>query len=291
MKLHTSIILDLLRVRQWTKNLLIFAAIIFVNKLFDPAYFLKVITGFFLLSFAASSIYIINDLKDAKEDKHHPEKKLRPIASGVIGQEFASGLCAILMLVSLAGSFLISVNFFFVILAYIIMMVLYTLSLKHIVILDVFIIAAGFVIRAVSGAVIINVAISPWFLICTSLAALFMALAKRRYELSSVADPSKHRKILLEYSVPLLDEMISVVTSSTVIAYSLYTFTSKTGESHNYLMYTIPFVLYGIFRYLYLIHKKNLGGSPEMILLKDKPLLINIIIYSIFVVAIVYFVK
>ena len=170
------------------------------------------------------------------------------------------------------------------------MTVFYTLKLKHMVILDVFEVAAGFVIRAAAGALVISVFISPWLLICTTLVALFVALSKRRHELS-LPDAQSHRKVLREYSIPLLDQMISVVTASTVVAYSLYAFTSPTAEKHNYLMLTVPFVLYGIFRYLYLVHKKNLGGSPEAVFLKDIPMIVNIVLYIISCVIIVYFIK
>ncbi len=291
MKLHAKQFLDLLRIKQWIKNPLIYIALIFTNNLFDALLFLKVTVGFFLLCFAASSIYIINDIKDAKEDKHHPEKKSRPIAAGDISVEFAAAISGILMLISLAGSFVIDMNFFWIMLVYAGMNLLYTFKLKHVVILDIFIVAAGYVIRAAAGALIINVAISPWLLICTSLLALFVILAKRRYEMTMLEDASKHRKILDEYSVPLIDEMTSVATASTVIAYSLYTFTSETAAQHNYLMLTIPFVLYGIFRYLYLIHKKNLGGNPELIFLKDVPTIINIVLWVAANVIIVYFLK
>jgi 4-hydroxybenzoate polyprenyltransferase len=168
--------------------------------------------------------------------------------------------------------------------------VAYTFKLKHLVILDILTVASNYVIRAISGAIIINVAISPWLLICTSLLALFVILGKRRYELS-LASAIKHRKILEEYSIPLLDEMISVTTASTISAYALYTFTSETALRHNYLLLTIPFVLYGIFRYLYLIHKKNMGGSPENIFLKDLPTIINIILWIMTIVIIVYLIK
>jgi 4-hydroxybenzoate polyprenyltransferase len=291
MKLHTTQFLDLLRVKQWIKNPLIYIALIFTNNLFNPSLFLKVTVGFFLLSFAASAIYIVNDIKDAKEDRHHPEKKNRPIASGDITPSFAWVICAILAVFALAGAFIIDRGFFFVILTYMVMNLLYTYKLKQVVILDIFIVAAGYVLRAIAGAVIINVAISPWLLICTSLLALFVIMAKRRYEMTMLSDASKHRKILDEYSVPLIDEMMSVVTASTVIAYSLYTFTSATAARHQYLMLTIPFVLYGIFRYLYLIHKKNLGGNPEYIFLKDMPMIVNILLWVAANVVIVYFLK
>lgn len=291
MKLHSKQLFSLLRIKQWIKNLLIYIALIFTNNLFNSILFLKVTAGFFLLCFAASSIYIINDIRDAAEDRRHPEKKSRPIASGEISVEFAASISAILMLFSLAGSFFINTGFFFIITAYIAMNLLYTFKFKYVVILDLFIVAAGYVLRAAAGALIINVAISPWLLICTSLLALFVILAKRRYEITMLEDAAKHRKILEEYSVPLLDEMTSVVTASTVIAYSLYTFTSETAAQHHYLMLTIPFVLYGIFRYLYLMHKKNLGGSPELIFLKDLPTITNIILWLAANVVIVYFLK
>ena len=290
MKFHSGVILDLLRVKQWTKNLLIYAALVFTNNLFNPLYFGKVTVGFFLLCFAASGLYIFNDLSDYKSDKLHPQKKNRPIVAGAVQKNFAWFLGILLLLISLTGSFFLNFQFFLLVIAYMIMTTLYTLSLKHVVIIDVFILSTGFVLRAIAGALVLSVTISPWLLICTFLLALFLALAKRRNELT-FPDAHKHRKILEEYSIPLLDEMISIVTASTVIAYSLYTFTSSTAAKHNYLMLTIPFVLYGIFRYLYLIHKKNLGGSPEAILLKDMPVLIDIILFVATTIVIVYFVK
>jgi len=290
MKLHAGVILDLLRVKQWTKNLLIYAALIFTNNLFNPVYFGKVTLGFFLLCFAASSLYIFNDLADYKSDKLHPQKKNRPIAAGAVQKDFAWFLGLLLMTISLIGSFFLNFHFFLLIIVYLAMTTSYTLSLKYVVIIDVFILSAGFVLRAIAGALVLSVSISPWLLICTFLLALFLAFAKRRNELT-IPDAHKHRKILEEYSIPLLDEMISVVTASTVIAYSLYTFTSSTAAKHNYLMLTIPFVLYGIFRYLYLVHKKNMGGSPESILLKDKPTLVNIVLFVSATIIIVYFIK
>jgi 4-hydroxybenzoate polyprenyltransferase len=290
MKMHAGVIADLLRIKQWTKNILIYAALIFTGGLFNPAQFGKVTIGFFLLCFAASSLYIFNDLSDYKSDRAHPQKKNRPIASGAVQKDFAWFFAILLMVISLAGSFFLNFQFFLLIIFYMVMTTLYTLSLKHMVIIDVFILSTGFVLRAIAGALVLSVTISPWLLICTFLGALFLALAKRRSELT-IPDAHKHRKILEEYSLPLLDEMISVVTASTVIAYSLYTFTSSTAVKHNYLMLTIPFVLYGIFRYLYLIHKKNLGGSPEVILLKDMPILIDVVLAIATTIIIVYIVK
>lgn len=290
MKDKTETLFELLRIRQWIKNLLIYIALIFTNNLFNFSLLIKTTIGFILLCFAASSIYIFNDIKDAKEDSHHPEKKRRPIASGKVKTSFAFSISILLIIISLFGSFVIEKKFFIVILIYILLSLSYTLKLKNIVILDILVIATNYVLRAISGAIIINVAISPWLFICTSLLALFVIMAKRRYELN-LTSAIKHRKILEEYSIPLLDEMISVTTASTIAAYALYTFTSETASRHNYLLLTMPFVLYGIFRYLYLIHKKNLGGSPEYIFLKDIPTIINIILWIISIIIIVYIIK
>jgi 4-hydroxybenzoate polyprenyltransferase len=285
-----KITFELLRIRQWIKNFLIFIALIFTNNLFNFNLLLKTAAGFILLCFASSSIYIFNDIKDAKEDKYHPVKRHRPIASGKINTTFAFFISILLLIISFFGSFMLEKKFFALIVIYVLLSISYTSVLKNIVILDILIIAINYVLRAISGAIIIHVAISPWLLICTSLLALFVILAKRRYELN-LSSAVKHRKILKEYSIPLLDEMISVTTASTISAYALYTFTSETAIRHNYLLLTIPFVLYGIFRYLYLIHKKNLGGSPEYIFLKDIPTIINIVLWISSIIIIVYFVK
>ncbi|OPZ63773.1 MAG: Decaprenyl-phosphate phosphoribosyltransferase [Candidatus Aerophobetes bacterium ADurb.Bin490] len=291
MTAHVKTISDLLRVKQWIKNLLLFAALLFTGNIFTLPLLLKVITAFFLFCFAASSLYIVNDLKDAKEDRLHPQKKNRPIASGAVGKEFAVTLAVFLALISLSSAYFLNFFFFAVLLSYMVMTSLYTVYLKHLVILDVLTVAAGFVLRPVAGAVVIDAAISPWLLVCTTLLALFVILSKRKHELVTLTDASKHRKTLAEYSPELLDQMISIVTSSTLIAYCLYTFSSSTGSNHPYMMFTIPFVLYGIFRYLYLLHKKNLGGAPELIFLKDIPMIIDISLWVISSAAIITFLK
>jgi 4-hydroxybenzoate polyprenyltransferase len=291
MSRSTSLILELLRVKQWIKNLLVFGALIFTNNITNSQLLLKTVTAFFLFSFASSALYIINDVRDKKEDKLHPEKKNRPIASGSVPVSFALALALILAVLSAVSSYLISIPFFIALVSYMLLSFSYSMKLKHLVILDVLIVASGFVIRAAAGALVINVSISPWLLICTSLLALFVVLAKRRHEITLLTDASKHRKILEEYSLPMLDQMISVVTASTVIAYSLYAFTSPTAQKHNYLMLTIPFVLYAIFRYLYLIHKKNQGGSPESVFLKDKPMIIDVLLWTVSSIAIISFIK
>jgi len=285
------VLADLLRVKQWIKNLLIFAALLFTGNIFNPLLLLKTITAFLLFSFTASALYIMNDLKDFKEDRLHPVKKLRPIASGAVPHMYAATVAGILIFLGLLGSYFLDFSFFLTVLSYAILTTLYTYYLKHVVILDVFEVALGFILRPIAGALVIGAVISPWLLICTTLLALFVILSKRRNELTVMEDAHKHRKILAEYSVPMLDQMINIVTASTVIAYSLYTFTSDTASRHHLMMLTIPFVLYGIFRYLYLTHKKNMGGAPEQIFLKDLPMIIDAVLWVVTSAAIIMLAK
>jgi len=268
-----------MRPKQWIKNLLIFAGIIFSQKLFVQGYILKTLFAFAVFCLLSGSVYIINDLVDIEKDKAHPKKKNRPLASGQLSVSLAAVFVILSTAASLGGAFWIDFNFGLVSLAYFLLTLSYSFKLKNIVIIDVLAIALGFIFRAVAGAVVIAVDISPWLLVCTFLLALFLALTKRRHELALLEDNARsHRKILDEYEPEMLDQMISVVTSSTVMAYSLYTFTS--GHSV-YLMATIPFVIYGIFRYQYLVHRKDIGGSPETALLKDPPMVINIALWVI----------
>jgi len=267
----------------------LFAGIIFAQKFLDPDLLLKAILGFVIFCLLSGAGYIINDVVDRKQDAIHPRKRERPIASGRFSPAEATLIAISLMVVSLAASFWTSPLFGFAALGYLSLNLGYSFSFKNIVIVDVMALALGFVLRAVAGALIVAVEISPWLLLCTILLALFLGLSKRRHELILLEDDAlNHRRILQEYSPSLLDEMISVVTSSTVMAYTLYTFFSKTATKTHYLMLTVPFVLYGIFRYLYLIHQKNEGGSPEVLLLTDKPLLIDILLWLIAVFLILY---
>lgn len=276
-----------MRPKQWTKNLLLFAAVIFAQKTFVPGYLLKSFYAFIIFCFLSGSVYLINDLVDIEKDKLHPIKKNRPLASGRIKVSFVVFSAIFITLVSLSCAFFLQPYLGWVALAYFLTTLSYTFKLKNIVIIDVIVIAIGFICRALAGIVVINVAISPWLLVCTFLLALFLALTKRRHELLLLDEKAhSHREILNEYLPEMLDQMISVVTSSTVMAYSLYTFTS--GHSV-YLMTTIPFVIYGIFRYLYLVHKRDFGGSPEAALLKDPPMLINIILWVVACSLILYF--
>jgi len=280
-----------LRPKQWTKNLFIFAALVFSKNLFNLPLLIETSLAFFIFCLLSGCVYIVNDLADLESDKKHPLKSQRPLASGKLKFSEAVGALIILVPVSLGFSFYMGMPFFLTALGYLFLQLAYSFLLKHIIILDVLSVACGFILRVVAGAMAIQVKISPWLLICTILLALFLALSKRRHELILLEEGAQdHRKILKEYSPYLLDQMISVVTASTVMAYALYTMSGETIKKFGTknLIFTIPFVLYGIFRYLYLIHQKKAGGNPESILLTDKPLIIAIILWIIAVALILY---
>jgi 4-hydroxybenzoate polyprenyltransferase len=288
-------LLTAMRPRQWTKNLLIFLALFLsvneswqVTDLAEASRLMGVVSlGFLLFCLLSASEYLINDLLDIEKDRLHPTKRLRPLAAGNLSPTFALGSATVMAASSLAFAYLISPPFALVCLAYFTMMLAYSFVLKRIVIIDVFTIAVGFVLRAVAGAVIISVPISPWLYICTVLGALFLGFSKRRAELVLLSeDASNHRSSLDNYSQGLLDQMIAVVAPSAVIAYSFYTFTATNLPANHSMMLTIPFALYGVFRYLYLIHNKNQGGSPEEVLLTDYPLIINIVLWIATAVAV-----
>lgn len=281
-----------MRPKQWIKNLLIFTALIFAEKLFELQLLARTIIAFVLFCFISSSVYLINDLADMEKDRRHPIKCKRPLASGQLEPSLAIAAAVALTVASLLGSFSLSPPFGLTALAYLLIMIAYSLALRDIVIVDALTLALGFVLRAVAGAVVIAVPISPWLYVCTTLLSLFLVLGKRRHELILLRDGAdEHRAILREYTPHLLDEMIAIVTSAAVMAYSLYTFSAPNLPPNHSMMLTIPFVLYGIFRYLYLIHVKNKGGSPEEILLKDLPLIVAIALWGIAAVAILYFFK
>jgi 4-hydroxybenzoate polyprenyltransferase len=280
-----------LRPQQWVKNFVLFAGLIFSQNLSNSDMVLKTIAGFALFCLLSSSVYILNDVLDVERDRKHPLKSNRPIARGDVKISTAIVVFIILTIISLGLSFWLSPSFAFIALGYFVLNLLYSMYLKQVVIIDVMCLALGFVLRAVAGAVVIDVLISAWLIVCTTLLALFLGFGKRRHELMLLENQAtEHRKILSEYSLYFLDQMISVVTASTVIAYAFYTLSpeveSKLGTTHMDL--TIPFVLYGVFRYLYLIHRKEGGGSPTQMLLNDKPILANIILWLISVVLIVY---
>lgn len=284
-----TMIFKSMRPKQWTKNLILFAGLIFSQKIMQEGFVLKTFFAFVIFCLLSGSVYLINDMVDVEKDRKHPKKRYRPLASGNLSIKTAVTATIFLTVFSLISAFELRTIFGAVSLAYFLLTLSYSFKLKNIVIIDVIVIALGFTLRAIAGAVVIAVNISPWLLVCTFLLALFLALTKRRHELILLDDKAQsHRKILDEYQPEMLDQMISVVTSSIVMAYSLYTFTA--GHSI-YLMGTIPFVVYGIFRYQYLAHSTDIGGTPENALLKDPPMVINILLWVISCLVILYISK
>ncbi|MGX6446103.1 decaprenyl-phosphate phosphoribosyltransferase [Neobacillus sp. K501] len=282
-----KLLIKQLRPKQWTKNVLIFAALIFSFEVISLETVTKTIIGFFLFSFVAGCVYILNDFVDREADSKHPVKRYRPMASGALNPYLALTFGGFLLLISLVSSFFLNPLFTLLLAVYFILNVSYSLKLKHVVILDVMIIAAGFVFRAIAGGLIINVPFTPWFLICTMLLSLFLAISKRRHELILLeSKKGSHRKVLEKYSIQLIDQLNSIVTTATVISYSLFTFTS--GRTIH-LMWTIPFVIYGIFRYLYLIHIEGKGGSPDKLLFEDMHILVTVTLYVISIIGILAF--
>jgi len=280
-----------LRPDQWTKNLIVFAALIFSRQLLDPAALALASAAFLIFCALSGAVYLINDVSDREADRQHPLKRRRPIASGALSPATALGWAVVLSVAALASAFALKPLFGWTAAAYLALFVLYTRWLKHVVVLDVLSIAIGFVLRAVSGGVIIGVPVSDWLLVCTLLGALFLGLAKRRHEITLLADGAKgHRRILEEYDPYLLDQMIAVVAAATLVAYVIY---CVSPETHAYfgtdlLVLTTPFPIYGLFRYLYLVHRKEGGGSPSEMLLVDRPLLGCVALWGVAVVVIIY---
>lgn len=268
------------RPKQWTKNLLVYFGLIFALKLFDPRLFAAATAGFVVFCAVSGAVYLVNDLVDVEKDRQHPLKRRRPLAAGVVRPGQALALALLLVVVALPVAFALRPLFGLLALGYLALMLAYSFLLKHVVLIDVFAVAAGFVIRAAAGAVVVDVPISPWLYVCTVLAALFVALSKRRHELVLLnSGATNHRRILQEYSAQFLDQLITAVTAATVMAYSLYTFSADNLPKNHAMMLTIPFVLYGLFRYQYLVHIRNQGGSPEEVLLKDLPFLVNALLW------------
>ncbi|MBI2834687.1 MAG: decaprenyl-phosphate phosphoribosyltransferase [Acidobacteria bacterium] len=280
-----------LRPAQWTKNLIVFAGLIFGRELFDPVSVLRSIGAFLIFCALSGIVYLLNDIADRDADRRHPLKAQRPIASGELSPRTAAAFGSVLAVGSLGAAYWLGVGFGVVASAYVGLLALYSAFLKHVVIIDVLTIAVGFVLRAVAGAVVIHVPFSHWLLVCTILLALFLALSKRRHEIVLLADHARgHRRILEEYSPYLLDQMVSVVTASTLMAYAFYTISPETVEKFgtDLLGLTVPFPLYGIFRYLYLVHQKEGGGSPAEMLVNDRPLLVCVALWAAAIVVIIY---
>jgi 4-hydroxybenzoate polyprenyltransferase len=280
-----------MRPQQWIKNLFLFAALVFSGNLFVLHDVLLTVAGFFLFCLSSSGVYLFNDVSDLENDKLHPVKSQRPLPSGRLGVGPALGASFILGAAGLFGAYLLRPQFALILLLYLLINAGYSVKLKDIVILDVMTISAGFVLRVIAGAVLIGVPTSEWLIICTMLLSLFLGFSKRRHELTILeAQAETHRSVLAHYSPYFLDQMIGIVTASTVMSYALYTISDETvrkfGTTH--IFYTVPFVLYGIFRYLYLVHKKEAGGNPTRLALTDFPLLINIALWIITATIIIY---
>ena len=279
-----------MRPRQWTKNVFLFAALVFDKQLFVVDSFLRTLAGFALFCLISSSVYIFNDLADVEADRQHPEKKNRPIASGKLPVNAAWVAGIVIVIVALVLSYLLAPAFSAVIGTYFLLNLAYSKWLKHIPILDVLIISAGFVLRVGAGVTLIAVErFSPWLYIVMSLLSLFLGFGKRRAELALLAHGAgSHRKVLDGYTLPLLDQYIMIVSGTTIVAYSLYTFSAPNLPDNHAMMLTIPFLVYAIFRYLYLIEVKHAGGAPEEVLLSDRPFQIAMVLWAITVLAIFY---
>jgi 4-hydroxybenzoate polyprenyltransferase len=289
-----------MRIYQWTKNLVLFAGIIFTLKFLDPPYVRDALLGFLLFSLAVSGMYILNDILDIERDRLHATKKNRPIAAGNVPVGVAAAWATLFLVAGVGGAFLLGVRFGFTLTAYVTLTLLYSLVFKQVVLLDVVTIALGFVLRATAGVELIRdravrsgeeVILSPWLLVCAFFLALFLAIGKRRHELATLeGDAARHRAALGAYTPRLLDQLVSVVTSATLLAYSVYTIAPETIEKFGGrpLYLTIPFVLYGIFRYLYLMYAEEKGGNPSEHLYRDRPTLVNVILWGSALLAILY---
>lgn len=279
-----------MRPRQWPKNIFIFAALVFDKQLLNVEAFLHTLAGFVLFCLISSSVYIFNDLADVEADRQHPEKKNRPIAAGKLPVSVAWAAGIGLVIVALGLATLLTPGFEAVLVVYFLLNMAYSKWLKHVPIIDVFVIAAGFVLRVHAGVTLIDVErFSPWLYVVMTLLALFLGFGKRRAELALLAQGAgSHRKVLDGYTLPLLDQYIMIVSGTTIVAYSLYTFSAPNVPKNDSMMLTIPFVVYTIFRYLYLIEVKHAGGAPEEILLSDRPFQIAMILWAASVLAIFY---
>ena len=280
-----------LRAEQWTKNLIVFAGLIFGQRLLDPGAWASSVWTFAVFCLASSAMYLVNDVADRRQDRLHPVKALRPIAAGRLSPWAAIAAAGLFLVVSVGMAFFVSIPLGGVTVAFITLLAAYTIVLKHIVLLDVLAIALGFVLRAVGGAIAVDVPISQWLLICTTLLALFLALAKRRHELALLGESAAtHRPALSEYSPQLLDQLVTMVAAATVVAYALYT--TEPATTRNFgtdrLTWTLPFPIYGIFRYLYRVHRHDGGGSPTKMLLHDRPLFACVALWALAVVLIIY---
>lgn len=279
-----------MRIRQWIKNAFVLIPLVFDRQLFLVEPFIRTIIGFFLFCFVSSGVYFINDILDVEADRKHPKKRLRPIASGILPIPLAILIASILVIFSIIASYFLSIGFFIILVIYFLLNIAYSFKLKHVPLLDVMIIAAGFVLRVGAGVSIIQVErFSPWLYVVTTVFALFFGLGKRRGEMATIQQiHNEQRKVLDGYSIPLLDQLITIISATTIMSYSLYTFSAPNLPDNHAMMLTIPFAIYGIFRYLYLIQVKNEGGAPDELVLSDRPLQITFILFALTVIVIFY---
>ncbi|HEY5572547.1 MAG TPA: decaprenyl-phosphate phosphoribosyltransferase [Anaerolineales bacterium] len=279
-----------MRPYQWLKNALLFTPLIFDRKLDNLPALLNTSAGFILFCLLASVVYIINDLADLQADRMHPEKRNRPLASGNLSPNVARIGAGVLLLVVFPLAYLLSSSFAIVLLTYMVLNLAYSKWLKHVALVDVFVLASFYVLRVVAGVTLITVErFSPWLYVVTTLLALYIGFGKRRAELALLAnDANQHRRVLDGYTIPLLDQFITIVSATTIVAYSLYTFSAPNLPENHAMMLTIPFAIYGIFRYLYLVQMKHSGGAPEEVLYSDRPLQITIVLWGLAVMAVFY---
>lgn len=283
---RTRAVIRLLRPKQWMKNGLVFAALLFSGRLRESTSTWLAVLAFVGFCLASSSAYCLNDALDANEDRLHPKKRFRPVASGFISPLQAIALAGLLAGAAVSLGFAVDLRLSLVILVYLGINVLYTVALKHVVLLDVMAIASGFVLRAIGGGIAIKVQLSLWFLVCVPLLSLFLAVAKRRHELITVEGAVNHRAVLAEYSTQLLDQLLAVLSAALIMAFLLYA--KDTAKPYPYML-TSPLVIYGVFRYLYLVYQRSEGGSPDELLLSDTPSLVTLTLWITASVAIIYF--
>jgi len=291
-----SALLKAMRPKQWAKNVFVFAGLFFDGKVFGPAWVGRSILAFVVFCLVSSTVYLVNDLVDIEKDRLHPTKRFRPLASGALSPSVARIAVVVLLTISTAGAFAIDLayrlGYWFAgtILVYAAIMFTYSLLLKNVVIIDVMTVALGYVLRVFGGTVVVQVArFSPWLYVCTTLGALFIALNKRRHELLLLAENANgHRASLQDYSVPFLDDMTALVASSALVTYCLYTFSAPNVPGNHAMMLTIPFVIYGLFRYMYLVHNHNLGGAPEDVVLGDRPLIATFLLWALTAGIVIY---
>ncbi len=283
-------LIEAMRPKQWAKNIFVFAPLVFDLKLFHPVYLARTLAGFVLLCLISGAVYLINDLVDADKDRQHPRKRNRPIASGRLSPRRALMAAILIPLLSLPAGFRLDPLFGAILAVYFVLQIAYSFSLKNLVIVDAMAVAMGFVLRVAAGIPLVEAErFSPWIYTCMGLLALFISFSKRRHELTLLGEnANSHRESLGEYSIPLLDQFILIVTTATLVAYTLYTFSAPNLPPNHLMMLTVPFVLYAVFRYLYLVYVKGLGGEPEEIVLRDRPLQVGVLLWGLAVILIMY---